>query len=130
MAQATELRETDGAAGSHGTGAPALGKPLPPSLLYRRCDPAELPFALCSELEEAPGLIGQERAVEALNFAVRIRGKGYNVYALGASGTGRHTMIEDLLRHQPESDPTPPAFCYVNNFADPQQPRRLQLPPG
>ena len=108
----------------------ALGHALPPALLYRRCDPAELPFALCSELEEAPGPIGQERAVEALNFAVRIRAKGYNVYALGASGTGRHSMVEDLLRHRAEGEPTPPDWCYVNNFDDPQQPRILQLPPG
>src|SRR5689334_21626435 len=78
----------------------ALGEALPPLLLYRRCDPAEVPFDLCSELEEAPGLIGQERAVEALNFSVCIRAKGYNVYALGASGSGRHTMVEDLLRRR------------------------------
>jgi len=26
--------------------------------------------------------------------------------------------------------PTPPDWCYVNNFTDPQKPRRLQLPPG
>ena len=108
----------------------ALGQALPPALLYRRCDPAELPFELCSELEEAPGLIGQERAVEALDFAVRMRRKGYNVYALGASGTGRHSMVEDLLRQRAESEPTPPDWCYVNNFDDPQQPRRLQLPAG
>src|SRR5579862_3082498 len=108
----------------------ALASPLPPALLYRRCDPAELPFTLCSELDEAAGLIGQERAVEALNFAVRVRGKGYNVYALGASGTGRHTMVEELLRHRAESEPTPPDWCYVNNFDDPQQPRRMQLPAG
>src|SRR5712691_4509385 len=108
----------------------ALGQALPPPLLYRRCDPADLPFDLCSELEAPPGLIGQERAVEALNFAVRIRGKGYNVYALGAGGTGRHTMIEDLLRQTAEGEPTPPDWCYVNNFYDPTQPRRLQLPPG
>ena len=106
------------------------GRPLPARLLYRRCDPAELPFALCSELEEAPGLIGQERAVEAIQFAMRMRRKSYNVYALGASGTGRHGMIEDLLRARAQSQPTPPDWCYVNNFADPQQPRRLQLPPG
>ena len=48
-----------------------FGRALPPALLYRHCDPAELPFELCSELEEAPGLIGQERAIEALNFALR-----------------------------------------------------------
>src|SRR5690348_6946115 len=86
----------------------ALAQPLPPALLYRSANPADLPFELCSELEAAPGLIGQERAVEALNFAVRIRGKGYNVYALGAGGTGRHTMIEELLRQKAESEPTPP----------------------
>ncbi len=108
----------------------ALGEALAPSLLYRRCDPSELPFELCSELEEAPGLIGQERAVEALNFAVRMRAKGYNVYALGASGTGRHGMVEDLLRQRAENQPTPPDWCYVNNFDDPQLPRSLKLPSG
>jgi lon-related putative ATP-dependent protease len=108
----------------------ALGRALPDSLLYRRCDPADLPFELCSELEDAPGLIGQERAVEALNFAVRIRAKGYNVYALGASGSGRHSMVEDLLRARAAGEATPPDWCYVNNFDDPQQPRGLQLPAG
>jgi lon-related putative ATP-dependent protease len=126
-------RSTDIGAGAGPQPAGAsfvLGHALASALLYRRCDPAELPFALCSELEEAPGLIGQERAVEALNFAVRIRAKGYNVYALGASGSGRHTMVEDLLRHRAASEPTPPDWCYVNNFDDPQQPRTLQLPAG
>ncbi|MGC2412131.1 MAG: Lon-like protease helical domain-containing protein, partial [Stellaceae bacterium] len=124
-------RATASAIGSQLEGAGfALGHALPASLLYRRCDPAELPFDLCSELEEAPGLIGQERAVEALNFAVRIRAKGYNVYALGATGTGRHSMVEDLLRHRAETEPTPPDWCYVNNFDDPQQPRTLRLPAG
>lgn len=112
------------------TGGYPMAQPLPPALLYRRCDPAELPFELCSELEEAPGLIGQERAVEALQFALRIRGKGYNVYALGAGGTGRHTMVEDLLHQRAAGDPTPPDWCYVNNFDDPQQPHWLRLPPG
>jgi lon-related putative ATP-dependent protease len=108
----------------------AMGQPLPPALLYRRCDPADLPFAVCSELAEAPGLIGQERAVDALNFALRIRAKGYNVYALGSGGTGRHIMVEELLRERAAKEPAPPDWCYVNNFADPQQPHRLELPAG
>ena len=107
-----------------------LARPLSPALLYRRCDPAELPFTLCSELEEAPGLIGQQRAVEAIRFAMRMRRKGYNVYALGATGTGRHALVDDLLRAQAEREPTPPDWCYVNNFTDPQQPHRVQLPAG
>ena len=106
------------------------GRPLPPALLYRPCDPAELPFDQTGELEDPPGPIGQDRAVEAVEFAVAMRRKGYNIYALGASGTGKHTIIEDLLRRRAESVPTPPDWCYVNNFANPQKPRRLQLPPG
>lgn len=126
---AVALRETER---SLGPGDPAFefGRPLPSALLYRRCDPAELPFDLCTDLDEAPGLIGQERAAEAVRFALRMRGKGYNVYALGASGTGRHSMIEDLLRERAAGEPTPPDWCYVNNFTNPQQPRRLQLPSG
>ena len=119
-------------AGGAGDGAasPAPGRRLPANLLYRRCDPGTLPFELCSELEEAPGLIGQERAIEAIQFATRIRRKGYNVYALGASGTGRHNMVADLLRTRAATEPTPSDWCYVNNFADPQQPQSLPLPPG
>jgi hypothetical protein len=86
----------------------ALARPLPAALLCHRRTAADLPFSLSSELEEAPGLIGQERAVEAINLVMRMRGKGYNAYALGPSGTGRHGQIEALLRKQAESEPTPP----------------------
>jgi lon-related putative ATP-dependent protease len=121
-----------------GDGSPPIGDdptfdlavPLPAELLYRRCDPDHLPFDLCTELADAPGLIGQERATEAVRFAVRMRRKGYNIYALGDRGAGRQLLIEDLLRHQAETEPTPPDWCYVNNFADPQQPRCLSLPAG
>jgi lon-related putative ATP-dependent protease len=115
-----------------GAGAPAAvrGRPLPTALLYRRCNPTELPFELVSELEEPSGPIGQDRAVDAVEFAVHIRHKGYNIYALGPSGTGKHTTIEDLLQRQAESAPTPCDWCYVNNFTDPSKPRLLQLPSG
>ena len=47
-----ELREINTAAGGNGAAAAfALGQPLSAALLYRRCDPAELPFTVCSELE-------------------------------------------------------------------------------
>src|SRR5215470_7479097 len=106
------------------------GQPLPAALLYRPCDPGELRFELVSELEDPPGPIGQDRAVEALEFGVAMRRKGYSIYALGPSGTGKHTVIEDLLRRRATGMPAPPDWCYVNNFIDPQKPRRLQLPPG
>ena len=90
----------------------------------------DLPFELVGELEDPSGPIGQDRAVEAVEFAVHMRRKGYNIYALGPSGTGKHTVIEHLLRQRADSMKTPPDWCYVNNFTDPQKPHRLQLPPG
>ena len=105
-------RDTDAtAARSIDGGVLALARPLPAALLCHRCTAADLPFALTSEFEEAPGLIGQERAVEAISLAMRMRRKGYNVYALGPSGTGRHSQIEALLRKQAEHEPAPPDWC-------------------
>jgi predicted ATP-dependent protease len=106
------------------------GRPLPPALLHRRCPPEELPFALSSELPDAPPQLGQERAAEALEFALRLRHKGYNVYALGPPGTGRHDLTEEVLRRHAAAQSTPPDICYVNNFADPQRPLRLEVPAG
>ena len=124
----TTYRELGPGEGGPPTAEP--GRPLPPALLYRPCDPAGLPFELVGELEDLLEPIGQDRAVEAVQFAVAMRRKGYNVYALGAGGTGKHMIVRDLLKRRAESAPTPPDWCYVNNFADPQKPRRLQLPPG
>jgi lon-related putative ATP-dependent protease len=129
---ATEPSTTYRERGPNGGGPPAVesGRPLSPTQLCRSCDPAELPFEQAAELEDLAEPIGQDRAVEAVQFAVAMRSKGYNVYALGANGTGKHTLVRDLLRRKAESAPTPPDWCYVHNFADPQKPRRLQLPPG
>jgi lon-related putative ATP-dependent protease len=106
------------------------GEPLSAAVLRRRCSPEELPFHLSSELPDAPAMIGQERAAEAIAFALRMRRKGYNVYALGPAGTGRHSLVEDLLKRQAAGESTPSDWCYVNNFADPQRPHCLDLPAG
>src|ERR1700683_2610367 len=106
------------------------GQPLPAALLHRRCGPDELPFHLSSELADAPAMIGQERAAEAVEFALRMRHKGYNVYALGPAGTRRHRLAEDLLKHRAAAESPPSDWCYVNNFADPQKPHCLELPAG
>ncbi len=106
------------------------GVPIPAGLLARRCRPEELPFQLSSELPDAPAMIGQERAAEAVAFALRMRHKGYNVYALGPAGTGRHALAEDLLKSRAATESTASDWCYVNNFADPQRPHCLDLPAG
>jgi lon-related putative ATP-dependent protease len=129
---ATKTSGSDRQPGPDEAGAPAAepGRPLPAALLCRRVDPSELPFERVSELEEPSRPIGQDRAVDAVEFAVQMRRRGYNIYALGPSGTGKHTIIEGLLRARAERAETPPDWCYVNNFTDPAKPRRLSLPAG
>lgn len=51
---------------------------------FRASGPAAPGFAITAEIESASGLIGQDRALAALEFGVGIRPKGFNTFALGA----------------------------------------------
>ena len=92
-------------------------KPLTKDELYHRCDPASLSFDTTSELEEISEMIGQERAVEAVLFGIGIRREGYNLFALGPSGTGKHTLVRGFIAEQAAREATPKDWCYINNFA-------------
>ena len=104
--------------------------PLTPEALYRACNPDDFPFRTSDELEDIDLVVGQERAVDALQFGIDISGNGYNIFALGPAGTGKHTTVNQIVakiaaEQQPSAD-----WCYVNNFAEPHKPRALKLPPG
>ncbi|MEZ5829663.1 MAG: ATP-binding protein [Dongiaceae bacterium] len=103
---------------------------LSPEQLFARCDPNSLPGDSTDDLENLPGLIGQERAIEAVAFGIGLKRQGYNLFALGMSGTGKHTVIADYLRREAARQATPDDWCYVNNFADPQRPKALRMPAG
>jgi lon-related putative ATP-dependent protease len=105
-------------------------RPLTPSRLRRRCDPAGFAFDTTASIPEVPGIIGQERAEEAVRSAIGIRRYGYNLYALGPSGMGKHGFVRAFLETRAAAEPTPPDWCYVHDFADPRRPRALRLPPG
>ncbi len=104
--------------------------PLPPPLLRRVCNPDGLGFETTSELVEVPGIIGQERAEEAVRRAIGIRRYGYNLYALGTSGMGKHGFVRAFLERRAAAEPAPSDWCYVHDFADARRPRALRLPPG
>jgi lon-related putative ATP-dependent protease len=105
-------------------------RPLPPSALCRRCDPATLGFETTADLPDVAGIIGQERAGEAVRFAIGIRRYGYNLYALGTSGMGKHGFVRAFLERRAAGEAPAPDWCYVHDFADPRRPRALRLPPG
>ena len=104
--------------------------PLSADQLCPLCDPAELGFKTTEDLKDAGRIIGQDRAVEAIRFGVGIAKKGYNMFALGPSGTGKYSVIRRFLEVRAARMPTPPDTCYVNNFAEPHRPTQIQLPAG
>lgn len=104
--------------------------PLPVSALLRPCDPASLGFATTAELEPIEGIVGQERAAEAVDFAIRLSHPGYNLFALGPEGVGRSALVRGALERHAATQPVPDDWAYVHNFVEPQKPRVLRLPAG
>ncbi len=104
--------------------------PLAPEALRRRCDPAEIPFATTAEAEELDEILGQDRAVEAVRFGIAIHRHGYNIFAAGPPGTGKQTLVRQFLDRRAADEPTPPDWCYVQDFANARRPRALRLPAG
>ncbi|RMF84116.1 MAG: ATP-dependent protease, partial [Nitrospinota bacterium] len=105
-------------------------QPLSAEALYRRCDPAQFSFETTSELDNLQGIVGQPRAVEAIQFGTGMRREGYHLFALGPAGTGKYSLVHQFLTQRAGSEPVPPDWCYVNNFEQPHKPRALQLPAG
>jgi predicted ATP-dependent protease len=96
--------------------------------LRKRCDPAQLPFTTTAELPDSPLVFGQDRAVAAIQFGIGIRRGGYNLFALGRAGAGKHTVVRPFLEAQAASEPSPRDWCYVHNFEQPHRPQAISLP--
>ncbi|MPZ48255.1 MAG: AAA family ATPase [Dehalococcoidia bacterium] len=103
---------------------------VPVSELRPVCDPASFNFETTADVEPYQGLIGQDRAVDALKFGLSIEGNGFNICVSGEPGTGRTTAIREYLQSYADRKPPPDEWCYVHNFADQHRPRALRLPPG
>jgi lon-related putative ATP-dependent protease len=105
-------------------------RPLAPAALCWRLDANQLPFETTDQLEDLEGFLGQDRALDAVQFGIGIRQHGYNLYVLGPPGVGKRTIVQSFLKRKSAGEPTPNDWCYVNNFADPQRPTTIQLPAG
>ena len=105
-------------------------KKLTSDQLYHRCDPDLLNFSDTSELESLDHPLGQERALEAIEFGVDIDQSGFNLFVHGASGLGKDQFLKNILEQRAAQESAPFDWCYVNNFDDPQRPKVLKLPAG
>lgn len=103
---------------------------IPVSMLSPSVDPAQLGFDDTSELEPLNEIIGQERAVEALEFGLHMKGPGFNLYVSGPSGTGKGTLVRNMVKRMAQGAQAPADWCYVNNFQDASRPVCLSFPAG
>lgn len=103
---------------------------LGPKALCARCDPARFTFKTTSELDDLTEVVGQARAMQAIEFGIGICRGGYNLFVLGTPGTGRHSVVRQFIERKAATEPVPPDWCYVNNFEQPHKPRLLELSAG
>ncbi len=108
----------------------SLLKPLAAKQLYQASDLSQLDFRTTTDLEDLSEIVGQARALEAIHFGIGIKKTGYNIFALGPAGTGKHGVVTQLLKQKAKSEKEPYDWCYVNNFDLPHKPIKLCLPNG
>lgn len=105
-------------------------KALSLNQLYKACVLKDLPFKTTRQLEPLAKIVGQNRAQEAVRFALSMPHGGYNVYAVGHSGLGKRTMMLRYLEHHVDEAHQIHDWCYVANFEDPRVPKVIRLPAG
>ncbi|MGE5603926.1 MAG: Lon protease family protein [Nitrososphaerales archaeon] len=103
---------------------------LSASQLRRRFDPSRFAFKSTADAPDLSGIIGQDRAARAIEFGLEIPYPGYNVFATGPTGAGKTSIITRYLQDKAAARPVPPDWGYAHNFADPDRPIALPLPPG
>ncbi|HEX5692852.1 MAG TPA: Lon-like protease helical domain-containing protein, partial [Roseiflexaceae bacterium] len=103
---------------------------LTPEQLRRTIDVQSLGIASTEQLAPPDGIIGQQRAVAALRFGLGIPDAGFHIYVAGPPRSGKMTAVQVFIELLAHTRPTPPDWCYVQNFDDPYQSLILKLPPG
>ncbi len=103
---------------------------LSPEQLSWRCDPSTMDFESTAKLEPVADIIGQDRAVRAIQLGLEMTSPGYNIFIAGFVGTGRATTVQHLLRRLDQREVSADDLVYVHNFANPDSPKALFLPPG
>jgi lon-related putative ATP-dependent protease len=124
----TRGAETTQTRGGEPVRAAARAQPLPASELRRVVNPSSLGFKTTDELTPVTGLIGQERALKAIQFGADIKSHDFNMFVLGPPASGKTTAVKAHLGPKAAEAATPPDWVYVYNFDNPNRPRALRLP--
>ncbi len=104
---------------------------LPFSELRGDVDAASLPFDHTGLLEKPQEkILGQERASDAIKFGMGMKSAGYHIFIAGPSKAGLTYAARTYIEEQAKQEPTPPDWCYVHNFKEPDKPKSIRLSAG
>lgn len=73
-------------------------------------------------------IIGQDKALEALDFGIHMTAPGYNIFCAGPKGVGRTTLSLEAVKKYAATCKAPSDWCYIHNFETPHKPIALQFP--
>lgn len=107
-----------------------MARTLSPEEIHLPCDPARFGFATTKEVSPLTCFVGQERALQAIDFGLNMRSLGFNIYALGENGTGKTSAVRRFITEKAKTEPVPSDWVYVNNFRDAGEPVAISLEPG
>lgn len=82
------------------------------------------------KIPEESCIVGQNRAVSALKMGIGISEDGYNIFVMGAPGTGRRTVLSSLLDDYKPNEVKLQDIAYAYNFNRSSEPQVLYFPPG
>lgn len=103
---------------------------LKPEALRNQVQSKEVKCKSSEQVEPLKAIIGQERAVKALEFGLGIQGQGFNIFISGNPGTGKTSAAMRYLNKVAQDQAVPNDWVYVNNFNDNYRPMAISFNPG
>ena len=103
---------------------------VPLKELKEKCNEDIFQYETTKDIKVSRELIGQERAMEALEYGLNIERKGYNIFVSGLIGTGRNSYSYLMAQEFAKKKAPPKDWCYVYNFKRPKYPKAIGLENG
>jgi hypothetical protein len=94
------------------------------------CDPKIFKFKNTTQIKPLDEVIGQKRAVQAIEFGLNMKSAGYNIFVTGVEGTVKSTIVRELVSKHAKALPKPDDWCLANNFKDHFRHKAIAVPAG
>jgi len=104
---------------------------LEPEELYTTTDPEDIVYDSTADIQLPEfNVVGQARALEAIEFGVGMDRDNYNIYLAGSKGLGKYELIQRVLNQHVKEEMVPSDWCYVDNYDEFYKPVALEVPAG